>query len=129
MGRSSRTAGEVTGPDAAENTSGRRTSLKSGTILVCTGAWDKLLDNDEIMGADADRPYCMHCRFWQTMDMTRRPEVEEIIYPLDTLYGDGTESVLSYHVSVSSRDCIHLYSSCNVVCPVRRMSLCPIAAR
>ena len=45
MGCSSRTAGEVTGPDAAENTSGRRTALKSGTILVCTGAWDRLLDN------------------------------------------------------------------------------------
>ena len=49
----------------------------------------------EIMGADADRPYCMHCRFRQTMDMTRRPEVEEIIYPLDTLHGAGTERVLS----------------------------------
>ena len=50
----------------------------------------------EIMGADVDRSYFMHFRYWQTMDMTRVPEVEEIIYPLDTLRGAGTDLVHSW---------------------------------
>jgi hypothetical protein len=34
------------------------------------------------MGADVNRSYFMHCRYWQTMDMSWKPEVEDIIYPL-----------------------------------------------
>ena len=40
----------------------------------------------DIMEADAGRPYFMHCRYWQTMDMSQRPVVEETFYSLDTLH-------------------------------------------
>jgi hypothetical protein len=34
---------------------------------------------DEIMGADADRCYLIHCRYWKTLDMSRLPELEDVI--------------------------------------------------
>ena len=70
----------------------------------------------EIMGADADRPYCMHCRLWQTMDMTRRPEVEEIIYPLDSLHGAGTERVLSWDQIFATTDCWKIITGDDIIC-------------
>jgi hypothetical protein len=70
----------------------------------------------EIMGADADRPYCMHCRLWQTLDMTRRPEEDEIIYPLDTLHGAGTERVLSWDQIFSPTDCWQIITGDDIIC-------------
>jgi hypothetical protein len=59
----------------------------------------------EVMGVDVDRLYFMHCRYWKTMDMSRLPEVEEIIYPPDTLHGAGTERVLSWDRIFATAEC------------------------
>ena len=43
----------------------------------------------EIMGADADKSYLIHCRYWQTLDMSRIPELEEVIYLMGNRSGAG----------------------------------------
>jgi hypothetical protein len=32
------------------------------------------------MGADADRAYQIYCRYWQSIDMSRIPELDKVIY-------------------------------------------------
>jgi hypothetical protein len=50
------------------------------------------------------------------MDMTRRPEGEEIIYPLDTLHGAGTDLVLSWDRIFATNECWQIITGDDIIC-------------
>ena len=81
----------------------------------------------EIMGADVDRPFFIHWRYWHTMDMSRVPEVDEIIYPLDTLHRAGTDLVLSWDRIFTTTECWQIITGYDVICgesltrPIKRL--------
>jgi hypothetical protein len=61
------------------------------------------------------------------MDMSRRPEVEDIIYPLDNLHGAGTELVLSWDRIFSTPECWQIITGDDIICdelltrPIKRL--------
>jgi hypothetical protein len=67
------------------------------------------------MGADVDRPYYMHCRYWQTMDMSRVPEEEQVIYPLDTLHRPGTDLVLPWDRIFPTEECWQIITGDEII--------------
>jgi hypothetical protein len=81
----------------------------------------------KIMGADVDRSYFMHCRYWQTMNMSRRPKVDDIIYPLDILQRAGTALVLSWDKIFATPECWQIITGDDIICdelltrPIKRL--------
>ena len=81
----------------------------------------------EFMGEDVDRSHFMRCRYWQTMDMSRVPEVDEVIYPLDTLRRAGTDLVLSWDSIFTTTECWQHITGDNNICdelltrPIKRL--------
>ena len=69
----------------------------------------------EIMGADADRSYLIHCRYWQTLVMSRIPELEDI-YPMENLYGAGSGTVISWDQIFTTVECRQLITGDDVIC-------------
>ena len=70
----------------------------------------------EIMGADADRPYQIHCRYWQSIDMSRIPERDEVIYPMENLCGAGSGTVITWDQIFTTGECQQLITGDDVIC-------------
>ena len=69
----------------------------------------------EIIGADADRSYLIHCRYWQTLDMSRLPELEKVIYPMENMYGAGSGMVISWDQIFTTAECRQLITGDDVI--------------